>query len=109
MSTWFSRLALLGALLLTTPFVSALTLHEAKEVGLVGETVEGYLATVGDPSPEVRGLIEDINTKRRAQYQAISIRTGADLQAVEALAGKKAINKTPPGQYIRVGDKWQRK
>lgn len=108
MHPWFSRLIFVGALL-TTASVFALTLHEAKEAGLVGKTAEGYLAAVGDPSHEVRGLIEDINTKRRAEYQAISIQTGAELQAVEALAGKKAINKTPRGQYIHLGDKWQRK
>lgn len=109
MYPWFSRIALLGTLLLTTPFVCAITLHAAKDAGLVGETAEGYLAAVGDPSPDVRGLIESINAKRRAEYQAISIRTGADLLAVEVLAGKKAISKTPPGQYIRLGGKWQKK
>lgn len=106
---WFSRLVLLISLLLTSAFVSALSLHEAKLAGLVGETAGGYLAAVGDPLPDVRQLMEDINAKRRAEYQAIAIRTGADLQAVEALAGKKAINKTPAGQYIRLDGKWQKK
>jgi uncharacterized protein YdbL (DUF1318 family) len=104
-----SRLALLGMLLLTTPLVYAITLHAAKDAGLVGETTEGYLAAVSDPSPDVQGLIEEINAKRHAEYQAISIRTGAELKAIEALAGKKAINKTPAGQYIRLGGKWQKK
>ncbi len=106
---WFSRLALFISLLLTSASVFAMTLHEAKVAGLVGETPGGYLAAVGDPSPDVRRLMEDINAKRRAEYRAISIRTGVDLQAVEVLAGEKAINKTPAGQYIRLDGEWQKK
>lgn len=109
MDHWVSRLAVLGMLLLTTSFVSGLTLREAKEAGWVGETTEGYLAAVGNPSPEVQHLIADINARRRAEYQAISNRTGAELSAVEALAGSKAINRTPPGQYIRLDNRWQTK
>lgn len=108
MYRWFAQLALLGVLL-TTPLVYALSLQEAKEWGLVGETAEGYLGAVGEPSSDVRELIRDINAKRRAKYQAIAIRTGAELEAVEALAGKKAIEKTSPGQYVRVRGKWQKK
>lgn len=68
----------------------------------MGEQPNGYLEAVGaNPSAEVRALIADINAKRRHQYQQVAKANGTSLNVVEALAGKKAIEKTPPGQYVR--------
>ena len=44
--------------------------------------------------------MKDINRKRREVYQDIAAKNGTALSAVEALAGKKAIEKTPSGQFI---------
>jgi len=86
----------------------ALDLQAAKAQGLVGETLTGYLAPV-KATPEVQQLVKTINTKRKAQYIKIAQRNGTSLQAVEQLAGKKAIEKTPPGQFIKTGGDWQKK
>jgi uncharacterized protein YdbL (DUF1318 family) len=85
----------------------ALDLGDAKARGLVGEQANGYLAAVGVATPEIAALVNDINTKRKAAYEAIAQKNGTALDAVEQLAGQKAIEKTPSGQYVRGSDgKW---
>ncbi len=103
-----SFLVLVAVLLITCQAAFALDLQTAKAQGLVGETLTGYLAPV-KATPEVQQLVKTINTKRKAQYKKIAQRNGTSLQAVEQLAGKKAIEKTPPGQFIKAGGDWQKK
>lgn len=86
----------------------ALELGDAKSRGLVGETSSGYLAAV-KPSNEVNALIESINGKRKAHYRKIATKNGISLEAVEVRAGQKAIEKTPPGQYVNTGAGWKKK
>ena len=86
----------------------ALELDQAKSDGLVGETNTGYLAAV-KPSAEVDALVKGINGQRKAQYQKIATKNGISLEAVEARAGLKAMEKTPAGQFIDVGTGWQKK
>lgn len=89
---------------------AAIGLDAAKAQGLVGETPTGYLAPVKAPSPEVKALVERINGERRARYEAIARKNGIEVSAVEKLAGKKAIEKTPPGQFVRTpGGQWVQK
>ncbi|MBV6269784.1 DUF1318 domain-containing protein, partial [Pseudomonas aeruginosa] len=42
-------------------------------------------------------------------YQKVANSSGASLADVEAMAGKKAMEKTPAGQYVQVGGKWVKK
>ena len=85
-------------------------LHQAKAAGQIGEQPNGYLGIVGNAPPDVRALVDNINRQRRAAYQNIAQKRGTSLPAVEALAGKQAIEKTPPGQYIRTpSGQWIRK
>jgi len=80
----------------------AISLQEAKAQGLVGEQANGYLGLVkAGASAEVKALVNDINAKRKKEYQDIARRNKTDLNVVEALAGKKAIDMTPPGQYVK--------
>lgn len=102
----FLFLLLLGA----AGAAQAVELDEAKRAGLVGETLEGYLAVVdGSPSPEVAALVTEINARRRAEYERIARDNGIDLEQVEALAAKKAIEKTRPGGWVRVNGTWRQK
>jgi uncharacterized protein YdbL (DUF1318 family) len=108
--THFLRRTLAGlALSLTLAMPAfALELDEAKAAGLVGETNMGYIAAV-KPSAEVDALVVSINTQRKVYYQEIASKNGITLQAVEARAGLKAIEKTGPGGYINTGDGWLQK
>lgn len=103
-------LALLAIVGWCGPVWSA-SLEEAKAQGLVGEQTNGYLGAVKPNTPaEIQSLIADINQKRKSEYQAIAQRNKTALQAVEALAAKTAIERTPPGQYVRLpSGEWVRK
>jgi len=80
----------------------AIGLEDAKSQGLVGEQPNGYLEAVApNPPADVRALIADINAKRRQKYEQVARTNGTSLDVVETLAGKTAIEKTPPGQYVR--------
>jgi uncharacterized protein YdbL (DUF1318 family) len=96
-------------LLLAAQPAYALDLQTAKDQGLVGETPAGYLEAVKQPSAEVKTLIDSINSQRREKYQEIAARNNTSLEAVELLAGKKAIEKSSPGSYIKIGNSWQKK
>lgn len=95
-------------LLIAQPAYS-IDLQTAKNQGLVGETTSGYLAAVKSPSPEVSALIESINSQRKQKFKEIAARNNTSLEAVEQLAGKKAIEKSAHGDYIKLGGSWQQK
>ncbi len=98
---------LFGLLLMCQPAM-ALNLQSAKAQGLVGETATGYLAPV-KATPEAQQLVAAINAKRKQVYSQISQRNKTPLHAVEQLAGKKAIAKTPAGQFVNINGSWRKK
>ena len=80
----------------------AIDLQAAKSQGLVGEQSNGYLGSVkGKPSADVVALMDEINAARKQEYQNIAQRNNTQLDVIEKLAGKKAIEKTPSGQFVR--------
>lgn len=89
----------------------AMSLDAAKSQGLVGEMASGYLGAVApSASADVAALISDINAKRRAKYAEIAAKNGTSLAAVEALAGKKAVEETAPGNFVQTSSgAWRRK
>ena len=57
-------------LALSAPQAWAIDIDDAKAQGLVGEAVTGYLAAVKvPPSAEVRSLIDEVNSKRKALFE----------------------------------------
>ncbi len=87
----------------------AMDLDQAKAQGYVGETPSGYLEALPGAPADAGALVRDINNKRREEYQKIARKNGTDIKAVEQLAGKKAIEKTPPGFHYKAGGSWKRK
>jgi len=72
--------ALVGVLAL--PAASAdLDLHAAKSQGLVGEKVDGFVGiVVAEPTAAVTALVEDVNARRRAAYEAIAKKNGIEIR-----------------------------
>lgn len=107
----YQILSILVAAFLLPAVSFALSLDQAKTQGLVGETPAGYLQSVqANPSQDVKALVADINSKRKAEYEQIAKKTGSDLPSVEKLAAKKAYAKTSPGHYLLGADgKWTKK
>ncbi|MCC6953465.1 MAG: YdbL family protein [Deltaproteobacteria bacterium] len=89
-------------------FANALSLEDAKAQGLVGEESNGYLGAV-QGRPDVETLVQSVNNQRKQKYADIAKKNGTTLVAVEVLAGKKAVENTAPGQYIRTGSGWSQK
>ena len=87
----------------------ALSLDEAKANGLVGEKINGYLGAVNPSNAEVQALVEDVNQKRRQAYEDIAKRNGTNVQAVQTLAGEKAIQNTKPGNFVEGPGGWSKK
>jgi len=71
-------------------------LDEAKAEGWVREKSNGYLRAMNPSKAEVQALVEEVNQKRRQAYEDIAERNRISVQAVEALAGEKAIRNTEP-------------
>jgi len=108
----FKNLIMVLAIFLMLPASAfGLELDQAKSKGLVGETASGYVQAVAPaPSAEVKALVSDINSRRKEEYQRISAQRGAPLNSVEQLAGKKAIEKTPAGQFVMLpSGEWRKK
>ncbi|ALA57439.1 YdbL family protein [Nitrospira moscoviensis] len=87
----------------------ALSLEEAKAKGLVGERANGYLGVVNAADREAQALAQEINQKRRQAYEEIAKKNGTQLNAVETLAGEKAIQNTRPGQFVEGPGGWVKK
>ncbi|MCC5852353.1 MAG: YdbL family protein [Alkalimonas sp.] len=83
-------------------------LGPAKEQGLIGEQVNGYLGVVQD-SAEARQIVELINDARRAEYSRIARDNNIAVADVEARAGQRAIERTPAGHFIKLDGNWVRK
>ena len=97
-------------LLLCTNTALALTLEEAKATGKVGETPSGYLEAVeANPSGEVLTVLQDINRKRKEEYQKIAAKNGTSLSVTEQLAGHKAMENTAAGRYVKSAGQWIKK
>lgn len=106
--------AVLLALLMSSP-VWAMSLNEAmsalpaaKSAGLVGEQPDGYLGIVS-ASANGADIARQINQARRQEYQRLAQENGIQLRDVESIAGKKALERTPPGHYILLNDVWMKK
>ncbi len=98
-------------ILFTATAAMAGVLDDAKNAGLVGEQADGYVGLVSTSvPPDIAALVKEVNLKRRAKYRELANKNGVSLASIEALAGKKLIERAPAGQYVRLPDgKWVRK
>ena len=87
----------------------ALDLDTARDQGLVGEKLDGYVAVVKD-GPGVPALVSQINAKRKAEYQKISAKNGEPVDVVAKLAAPKIIGNLKKGHYYQGSDgSWKQK
>ena len=76
----------------------------ARANGSVGEQVDGYLGIVGQETPALRSLVNDINIKRRAVYAQKAQENNATLEQFAMTAGCQAIARTSPGEKYQAPD-----
>lgn len=106
--------ALCAAILLLAQPVQAqtMTLQQAmselpsmKQQGYIGEKQNGYLGVVNERN-NAEAVSSLINDARRAEYTRIAEQNSIAVSDVEAMAGKRAIERTPAGQYIQLDGQW---
>ena len=79
----------------------AAELEKAKASGHAGERYDGYLGLVDPKVPEsVKRLVDDINARRREKYAQVAEQTGAKVEEVAAVAGKKLVERARPGEFV---------
>ena len=100
---------LINMLAITIAAASPLT--QPKADGLIGEQANGYIGLVTqNVSAHINMLIKDVNAKRKAGYQKIAAAQGISLAEVESVGGKKALEKTLSGNYVRDTEgNWRKK
>lgn len=82
--------------------------ESARRSGLIGERPDGYLGYVAAPSANLRGIVEDINIKRKAVYAQQARANSATVEEYALTAGCMAIARTSPGEKYQAPDgSWQ--
>ena len=100
--------ALLLALAMTQP-AWALTLDEARQAGLAGETLSGYLAARSQDS-ETLALVQRINAGRKQEYQRLAEQNNLSSADIASIAGQKLVSRAAAGEYVRgINGQWLRK
>jgi uncharacterized protein YdbL (DUF1318 family) len=91
----------------TTAF--ALDLQTAREKGVVGEKLDGYI-TVVNPASGGDSLVTEVNARRKQEYQRISKENGKPVEIVAKLAAETIIQKLPVGSlYQSPSGNWEQK
>ena len=70
----------------------ALDLQSARSQGLVAEQPDGYIKAI-DQGSEVNGLVNEVNHKRKKEYERISKEKGQSVDVVGKLAAEQLKNK----------------
>jgi hypothetical protein len=73
---------------------------------LPGHTGRGHGAARGG---NAQGIVDAINQARRDEYARIAEKHDIPVTQVETVAGQKAQEKTPSGQYILKDGQWVKK
>lgn len=93
---------LLCLALVGTNSALALTLHEAKAAGLVGERNDGYLGYVATPpTEEVKTLVKSVNDKRRAKFSETAGKNNIRTEQVADRFYQRAVQETDSGEYYQ--------
>ncbi|MEY0952767.1 YdbL family protein [Providencia manganoxydans] len=105
---YFFRVLLLSSLFTFSAY--ALTVDEAKDQGLVGETLSGYLAVVNTNNSTVTQLVDDINREREIKYSEIAAKNNLQTKDVGRIAGQKLVERAGSGEYVRgINGQWLKK
>ncbi|MCA6062401.1 YdbL family protein [Thalassolituus marinus] len=94
------KVTLMIAALLVSVSSWALELDAAKQMGLVGEQMNGYLGLVASSNSEAAALVVEINQQRKLKYQEIAAKQNTALANIEKIAGEKLTAKAAAaGEY----------
>ena len=102
--TWIAALALALSSMAIAPaaFAGDPQIDAAKERGVVGERVDGYLGfvTLEGVEPSLERKVNEINAKRRGLYQKLANDSGTSAAQVAMVTGIKQIEKAAPNAFV---------
>lgn len=80
----------------------ALSLHEAKARGLVGERKDGYVGyVVTPPDAEVKVIVKNVNGKRKARFSETAKSNKLETAQVAHRFYQRAVKATTKGNYYQ--------
>ncbi|CDG17798.1 conserved exported protein of unknown function [Xenorhabdus doucetiae] len=85
--------------LLFSPFAVGMTLSEAKQQGLVGETFSGYLALVKN-TQDAQSVVKRVNDERQKKYAEIAAQNNMTTEQVAKITGEKLVRRAASGEYV---------
>ncbi|MDR0218463.1 MAG: YdbL family protein [Enterobacteriaceae bacterium] len=91
--------AILLSGLLFSAFAMGMTLNEAKQQDLVGETFSGYLAPVNN-TQDALAVVTQINNERKKKYAEIAAQNNMTVDQVAKMAGEKLVQRAASGEYV---------
>lgn len=87
----------------------ALDLHSARNTGIVGEALDGYVVAI-QHSADADALVSEVNAKRKEEYTRISKANGQPVDVVAKLAAVQIINGLKTGDsYMDADGNWKKK
>ncbi|MDX2142953.1 MAG: YdbL family protein [Rhodospirillaceae bacterium] len=89
---------------------AAIELDQARAQGLVGERPDGLVGAVSAPSAEVKALVDTVNAARMAEYKSIAQKNGTPVEAVQAIAGEKQVQRAKENKWYMMdaAGKWMK-
>lgn len=76
----------------------------ARDSGMVGEQVDGYLGMVGNQSAEIDGLVRKNKLLRKEVYTKTAKAEGLSVERAAFFGGCKNIQRTVPGEKYQAPD-----
>lgn len=92
-------MAALAILMAASP-AFALSLHEARAAGVLGEKKDGYVAVL-KKSTDADALAKEVNDKRLQEYTRIAKDKGQPVDVVASLAAEQIINTLGSGEHYQ--------
>lgn len=80
----------------------AISLHEAKAAGLVGERNDGYVGyVVSPPGSDVKAVVKEVNNKRRSKFSQSANSNNLKIEQVANRFYQRAMQATDKGNYYQ--------
>lgn len=101
---------ILLALVIAIPGAAyAIDLNSARSQGFVGERADGLIGAVVKNS-DADALVQSVNAERLRGYQDIAAKEGTKIDAVQAIAGAKQIEKARENgwYYMDASGAWKK-
>ena len=101
---WVTAIMFAVTSLVVAPMASAgdPQIDAAKEKGIVGEQLDGYLGfvTIIGAEPSLKRKVDEINAKRRALYQQRAAESGVTPAQYATATGEKLIKRAAPSAMV---------